>query len=117
MRKDIYEMLVEDYSKESKEELAQRIISLSDIECEDRAFANECLAGNHLKNIDDALQAFEKIADLYHINTKDVHLDKALSSFAFIKKEVVKMNDYSRTSKFLEEFKNNMNGWGKGVRI
>lgn len=110
MRKDIYEMLVEDYSKESKEELAQRIISLGDIECEDRAFANECLAAGHLKNIDDALQAFEKIADLYHINTQDVHLDKALSSFAFIKKEAVKMNDPSRTSKFLEEFKNNMNG-------
>lgn len=37
MRKDIYEMLVEDYSKESKEELVQRIISLGDIECNDRA--------------------------------------------------------------------------------
>ena len=42
MKRFLYERMITELSKESKEELIQRIMSLEEIECSDRAFANEC---------------------------------------------------------------------------
>ena len=45
MKKFLYDMMMKEYEKLSKEELGQKIMSLEEIECEDRCFANECMAG------------------------------------------------------------------------
>lgn len=41
----MYDRMVTEYSKETKEELAQRIMALEELECKDRCFANQCCAG------------------------------------------------------------------------
>ena len=45
MYKWVYDRMVTEYSKETKEELAQRIMALEELECKDRCFANQCCAG------------------------------------------------------------------------
>lgn len=45
MKRFIYNKIVTDYSKKSKEELIQEIMALERIECSDRCFANQCEAG------------------------------------------------------------------------
>lgn len=45
MYKWMYDRMVTEYSKKSKEELVQEIMALEKIEGSDRCFANECQAG------------------------------------------------------------------------
>ena len=45
MYKWMYDRIVTEHSKKSKEELVQEIMSLEEIECSDRCFANECESG------------------------------------------------------------------------
>lgn len=92
-----------------KEELIQRIMSLEEIECSDRAFANECQAGSTIYNINELFSAlddlkekftYEKAARVYEL------AENAKSSWNFVKSEIAEINDNSRVYKVLDNFKN-----------
>ena len=109
MNRFLYERMVTELSKESKEELIQRIMALEEIECSDRAFANECQAGTTIYNINKLFSAlddlkrnftYEKAARVYEL-TKN-----AKSSWNFVKSEIAEINDNSRYYKVLEDFRN-----------
>lgn len=108
MYKWIYDRMVEEYSKESKEELVKRIMSLKEIECSDRCFANQCMAGSSMYDINElffALEdmksgfAYDKAARVYEL------IKVAKDSWKYIRNGIAKMNDNSRCGKTLEDFK------------
>lgn len=109
MKRFLYERMITELSKESKEELIQRIMSLEEIECSDRAFANECQAGSTIYNINELFSAlddlkekftYEKAARVYEL------AENAKSSWNFVKSEIAEINDNSRVYKVLDNFKN-----------
>lgn len=109
MYKWMYDRIVTEHSKKSKEELIQEIMSLEEIECSDRCFANECRAGATIYNINELFSAlkelkagftYEKAAKVYEL------MESAESSWNYIKREISAMNDNSRCNKALEDFKN-----------
>lgn len=109
MYKWMYDRMVGEYSKKPREELVQEIMSLEEIECSDRAFANQCEAGTSIYNINELFSALkdlkkeftcEKALKVYEL------MDKAESSWNFITKEIAEINDDERQSKALEDFKN-----------
>lgn len=106
MYKWMYDRMVTEYSKKSKEELVQEIMALEKIECSDRCFANECKAGATIYNINELFSAlkagftYEKAAKVYEL------MESAESSWNYIKSEISEMNDNSRCNKALEDFKN-----------
>ena len=59
MYKWMYDRMVTEYSKKSKEELVKRIMSLEEIECSDRCFANQCMAGSSMYDINELFSALE----------------------------------------------------------
>ena len=61
MKRFLYERMITELSKESKEELIQRIMSLEEIECSDRAFVNECQAGSTIYNINELFSALDDL--------------------------------------------------------
>lgn len=109
MYKWMYDRMVTEYSKRSKEELIQEIMALEKIECSDRCFANECQAGASIYNINELFSAlkelkarftYEKAAKVYEL------MESAENSWDYIKREISAMNDNSRCNKTLEDFKN-----------
>lgn len=108
MFKWMYDKMVTEYSKESKEELVQRIMSLQEIECSDRCFANQCMAGFSIYNINELFYALEdmqsgftydKAARVYEL------MEAAKSNWEYISNGISKMNDNSRCEKALDDFK------------
>lgn len=108
MYKWMYDRLVTEYSKKSKEELAQEIMALEKIECSDRCFANECQAGATIYNINELFSAlkelkagftYEKAAKVYEL------MESAESSWNYVKNGIAEINDDSRCSKALKDFK------------
>ena len=59
MHKWVYDTLVLEYSKESKEQLVQRIMALDEIVDSDRCFANQCEAGTSIYEINELFSALE----------------------------------------------------------
>ena len=59
MYKWMYDRMVTEYSKESKDQLVQRIMALEEIECSDRCFANQCMAGTSIYDINELFSALE----------------------------------------------------------
>lgn len=109
MKRFLYERMITELSRESKEELIQRIMSLEEIECSDRAFANECQVGSTIYNINELFSAlddlkekftYEKAARVYEL------AENAKSSWNFVKSEIAEINDNSRVYKVLDNFKN-----------
>lgn len=104
MKRFIYNKIVTDYSKKSKEELIQEIMALEKIECSDRCFANQCEAGNALANINRlfaVLNDTSKISD--YIRNIIVNAE---SSWEYITSGISTINDDSRCENALIEFKN-----------
>ena len=108
MKRYLYKRMVTELSKESKEELIQRIMALEEIECSDRTFANECQAGTTIYNINELFSAldnlkenftYEKAARVYKL------AEKAKNSWDFVKREIAEINDNSRSYKMLNNFK------------
>lgn len=109
MYKWMYDRMVTEYSKKSKEELVQEIMSLEEIECSDRAFANQCQAETPIYNINELFLVLKDLKEgfTYEKATKVYALmDRAESSWNFITNEIAEMNDDERQSKALEDFKN-----------
>lgn len=107
MYKWMYDRMVTEYSKETKEELVQRIMSLEDIECSDRCFANQCEVGTSIYNINELFSAltdmqsgfdYGKVAKVYEL------AKQAKSSWDYIRSGLHEMNDNSRCGKSLDDF-------------
>ena len=62
MYKWMYDRIVKQYEKESKEELVQRIMAMEEIECSDRCFANQCEAGTAICSINELFEALEELS-------------------------------------------------------
>jgi len=104
----MYDRMVTEYSKETKEELIQEIMALEEIECSDRCFANQCEAGTSIYNVNELFSAlkdlqagftYEKAAKLYEI------AEQAKNSWNYIIHGLHEMNNNNRCSKALEDFK------------
>ena len=109
MKRFLYERMVTELSKESKEELIQRIMALEEIECSDRAFVNECQAGSTIYNINELFSALDDLKEkfTYEKATRVYELaENAKSSWNFVKSEIAEINDNSRIYKVLDDFKN-----------
>lgn len=108
MYKWMYDRMVTEYSKESKEELVNRIMSLEEIERSDSCFANQCMAGSSMYDINELFSAledmqsgftYEKTARVYEL------MEIAKGSWNYIRNGIEKMNDNSRCGKALDGFK------------
>lgn len=120
MYKWMYNRIVTEHSKKSKEELVQEIMSLEEIECSDRCFANECQAGTTIYNINELFSelkelkyelfsalkeqnqevTYKKVTKVYEL------MDTAESNWNYVKNGIAEINDNSRCSKALKDFKN-----------
>lgn len=117
MYKWIYDRMVEEYSKESKEELVQRIMATDELECEDRCFANQCMAGMSMCNINNLFNKIEELKNcLSNSESTEEELkecannlwlatENAKGSWNYIRNGIAKINDDSRSGKKLEDFK------------
>lgn len=108
MDKFLYKRMVKEFSKESKEELVQRIMALQEIECKDRAFANQCQSGTAIYDINELFSALDDLTnDFTYEKTEAMHelINNAKCSWDFIKNSIVEINDNSRTYTVLENIK------------
>lgn len=108
MYKWMYDRMVTEYSKETKEELVQRIMSLEEIECKDRCFANQCQAGTSIYNINELFSSLEDMQSSfsYEKATKVYELmESAKDSWNYIRNGIAEMNDNTRCSEALDNFK------------
>ena len=105
----MYDRMVTEYSKRSKEELIQEIMALEEIECSDRCFANQCEAGATIYNINELFSAlkelkagftYEKAAKVYEL------IEIAESSWNYVKNGIAEINNDLRCTTVLEDFKN-----------
>ena len=116
----MYNRIVTEHSKKSKEELVQEIMSLEEIECSDRCFANECQAGTTIYNINELFSelkelkyelfsalkeqnqeaTYKKVTKVYEL------MNTAESNWNYVKNGIAEINNDSRCSKALKDFKN-----------
>lgn len=61
MKRFLYDYMVTEYSKETKEELVKRIMALEEIECKDRCFANQCFSNVTVLHINELFAALEEM--------------------------------------------------------
>lgn len=104
MKKFIYNKIVTDYSKKSKEELIQEIMALERIECSDRCFANQCEAGNAISNINRLFAALNDTPEISNY-VRNIIVDAEIS-WEYITNGINKINNNSRCENALIEFKN-----------
>lgn len=110
MYKWMYDRMVTEYSKETKEELIQRIMALEEIECSDRCFANQCEAGSSIYNISelfatlDDMQASFSYERAVRLRLYEL-VEQAKASWNYIVNGLYELNDNSRCGKALEDFK------------
>ena len=108
MYKWMYDRLKKEYSKESKDDLIQRILSAEEIETKDRCFAHECYAGTTIADINELFLSLEDIKTqfTYEKLNKTLELfDIANNRWKFIKSELRKIGDDTRIEKNLVNLK------------
>ena len=112
MYKWMYDRIVKQYEKESKEELVQRIMAMEEIECSDRCFANQCEAGTAICSINELFEeleelssgfSYEKAAKVYELS------ELAKNNWNYIRNGLADINDDCRCSKVLDGFKKRVN--------
>lgn len=101
MYKWMYNRLKAEYEKHTKEELIQEIMSLEEIECSNRAFANNCEAGATILNINNLFEVVEKL-DVPEITET---FQSAFDSWNSIKRGLHEINNNSRVSNNLADFR------------
>lgn len=112
MKRFLYERMVTEYSKETKEELIQRIISLKKIECEDRCFANQCFSGMSVSRINELFAALEELKkNPSHEDIENVIelSELAKNNWNYVLQGLEKINDGSRCNSELKDFKRRVN--------
>ena len=108
MYKWMYDRMVTEYSKESKDELVQRIMALEEIECSDRCFANQCMTGTSIYDINELFSALEDMQSGFTYEKADrVYklMKTAKGSWNYIRNRISEMNDNTRCNKVLDDFK------------
>lgn len=108
MYKWVYDRMIEEYKKESKEELINRLMAESEIEVEDRSFANQCYAGTSIYDINELFSALEDLQNgfTYEKAAKVYELaEQAKGSWNYIKSGLSEMKQDTRSGKKLEDFK------------
>lgn len=117
MYKWVYDRMVDEYKKESKEDLIQRIMALEEIECRDRCFANQCQAGTAIYNINELFSALDDLQfEFSSVKAEKIYglAQSARNDWDYIRHGLSKINDNFRCSKELENFKNRVkNAKGK----
>lgn len=112
MYKWMYDRMVKEYEKESKEELVQRIMAMEEIECSDRCFANQCCTGAEIYHINELFSAlddlqseftYEKAVKMYEL------AEVAKESWKYITSGLIDMKSNARYSKKLKDFKQRVN--------
>ena len=109
MYKWMYDRMVTEYSKRSKEELIQEIMALEEIECSDRCFANQCEAGATIYNINELFSALKELkAGFTYEKADKVYelIEIAESSWNYVKNGIAEINNDLRCTTVLEDFKN-----------
>ena len=112
MYKWMYDRIVKQYEKESKEELVQRIMAMEEIECSDRCFANQCEAGTAICSINELFEALEELSSgfSYEKAAKVYELSElAKNNWNYIRNGLADINDACRCSKVLDGFKKRVN--------
>lgn len=121
MFKWVYDRMVSEYQKETKEELIMQLMSLSELECKDRAFANHCKASSITASINTLFSDIQLLKDAlenpnhseYDIQVKlDAIFRTAVSAekgWDYIKHGITEINDDCRCSANLESFKQRVN--------
>lgn len=108
MKKFLYDRMVEELSKKTKEELIQEIMSLQEIETKDRCFANEVMASSSAGKMNEIFR-IKRDLDKKHSYRKADQLVEAIAEaeghWNFIMNRLEDMNDPSRVSTNLEDFK------------
>ena len=108
MYKWVYDRMVEEYKKESKEEIINRLMAESEIELEDRSFANQCCAGTAIYNINELFSAIENLqSEFSYENAAKVYelAEQVKGSWNYIRSGLSKMKQDTRSGKKLEDFK------------
>lgn len=101
MKSIVYKRMVEEYCKKSKTDLANEIIALSNIECRDRTFANQCITGTTLSEINEMFLAIENMMNGFTTEKAAAVYEQyasAKSSWDYIVKGLQEMKNDSRYS-------------------
>lgn len=102
----MYDRMVEEYSKEEKIDLINKIMSYSDIEVSDRCFANECCAGNAIYNINELFEYLQEGISQNRYNNDMINkVRDALSSWEYIRNKLAEMKSCTRVSEAEKRFK------------
>lgn len=105
MYKWMYDWYVEEYKKEPINKIVNEVIALQNIECSDRAFANQCEAGMTIYNLNEFFDKVEELCnakpeDNIPVMIKEIKecFDNAKSSYSYIRSGLREMNDNCRVS-------------------
>lgn len=108
MYKWVYDRMIEEYEKESKQDLITRMMAIEEIELSDRCFANQCCAGTAIYSINELFSAlddlqsgfsYEKAAKVYEL------AEIAKGNWNYIKNGLVDMKQDTRCGEKLEDFR------------
>lgn len=109
MYKWMYDRLVEEeYKKMDVTQLANELMSLEEIECADRAFANHCIASNECYNINELFVALNELEIKPSTENMEIVLSKlsnARNSWRYISRNLEVMKDCGRVGNNLDDFK------------
>lgn len=113
MEKWIYNRLLEQYGKESKEELAQEIMALNRVVSSDKDFASQYQTSTAIHHMDELLNAVKELKEEMQDDKKASKVfelaEEAKHGLEYIKEGLSKMNDTERARKSLEELKEEVN--------
>lgn len=103
MYKWIYDRMVEEYQKEEKIDLIHRIMSYSNIEVSDRAFANQCCAGTAIYNINRLFEFLEERMQDASGGIPEIVI-KAKNDWEYIRSGLAEMKRDTRVSEAEKDF-------------
>lgn len=107
MYKWVYDRMVEEYKKEEKIDLIDKIMSYSKIELSDRCFANQCCSGGAICNINILFEYLQNGASQNRYNGDTAKKIKdALLSWEYIREGISEMKRDTRVSEAERDFKN-----------
>lgn len=106
MYKWMFDKLVEEYKKESIENLAGKLIAMQNIECNDRSFANQCEAGTSIYFLNEFFEKVEKLCNSDSQTEKDTLIEEikecfveAKGSYSYIRNGIRSINDDQRCNR------------------
>lgn len=108
MYKWVYDRMVEEYEKEEKIDLINKIMTYSEIEVSDRTFANQCCAGADVYNINTFFEFLEEKGYTKDEKFKEI-FEKAMNSWQYIRRGLLEMKFDTRVSEAEKDFEERVN--------